>query len=168
MYYYDANGVIRGEIPVLYYRSHRLLFDNDGIMWFSASTKHFVGMNRLGKLVKIINLGDQYILHHDYALDSDGNTLSGKACAFAPVNPASASYRLLLRVVCTDGSVFAREIGVKPENIKISSPRNVIITVDGIEIPDKGTPGDIGGIDAVVDGWEEGEIDLSPSLGAPS
>lgn len=60
MYYYDANGVIRGEIPVLYYRSHRLLFDNDGIMWFSASTKHFVGMNRLGKLVKIINLGDQY------------------------------------------------------------------------------------------------------------
>lgn len=53
--------VIRGEIPVLYYRSHRLPFDNDGIMWFSASTKHFVGMNRLGKLVKIINLGDQYI-----------------------------------------------------------------------------------------------------------
>ena len=76
MYYYDANGVIRGEIPVLYYRSHRLLFDNDGIMWFSASTKHFVGMNRLGKLVKIINLGDQYILHHDYALDSDGNIVS--------------------------------------------------------------------------------------------
>lgn len=102
------------------------------------------------------------------ALDSDGNTLSGKACAFAPVNPASASYRLLLRVVCTDGSVFAREIGVKPENIKIPSPRNVIITVDGIEIPDKGTSGDIGGIDAVVDGWESVEIDLSPSMGAPS
>ena len=57
MYYYDANGVIRGEIPVLYYRSHRLLFDNDGIMWFSASTKHFVGMNRLGKLVKIHQSG---------------------------------------------------------------------------------------------------------------
>ena len=71
----DANGV-GGEIPVLYYRSHRLLFDNDGIIWFSASTKHFVGMNRLGKLVKIINLGDQYILHHDYALDSDGNIVS--------------------------------------------------------------------------------------------
>ena len=75
MYYYDANGVIAAN-PVLYYRSHRLLFDNDGIMWFSASTKHFVGMNRLGKLVKIINLGDQYILHHDYALDSDGNIVS--------------------------------------------------------------------------------------------
>lgn len=68
MYYYDANGVIRGEIPVLYYRSHRLLFDNDGIMWFSASTKHFVGMNRLGKLVKIINLGD---LFPDYKQSTD-------------------------------------------------------------------------------------------------
>ena len=38
MYYYDVNGVIRGEIPVKYYRSHRLLFDDNGLMWFSAST----------------------------------------------------------------------------------------------------------------------------------
>ncbi|WP_101621658.1 aryl-sulfate sulfotransferase [Bifidobacterium parmae] len=76
MYYYDVNGVLRGEVPVLYYRSHRLLFDDDGLMWFSASTKHFVGMNRLGKLEKIIDLGDRFILHHDYALDSDGNIVS--------------------------------------------------------------------------------------------
>ena len=73
MFYYDTNGVLRGEIPVLYYRSHRLLFDDDGLMWFSASTKHMVGMNRLGKLEKIYNLGSDYILHHDYALDDDGN-----------------------------------------------------------------------------------------------
>ena len=76
MYYYDANGVLRGEVPVLYYRSHRLLFDDDGLMWFSASTRTFVGMNRLGKLVKIIDLGGRFILHHDYALDSDGNIVS--------------------------------------------------------------------------------------------
>lgn len=76
MYYYDVNGVLRGEVPVMYYRSHRLLFDDDGLMWFSASTKHFVGMNRLGKLEKIINLGSRFILHHDYALDSDGNIVS--------------------------------------------------------------------------------------------
>ena len=76
MYYYDVNGVLRGEVPVLYYRSHRLLFDDDGLMWFSASTKTFVGMNRLGKLEKIIDLGDRFILHHDYALDGDGNIVS--------------------------------------------------------------------------------------------
>ena len=50
MFYYDTNGVLRGEIPVLYYRSHRLLFDDDGLMWFSASTHHMAAMNRLGKL----------------------------------------------------------------------------------------------------------------------
>lgn len=76
MFWYDTDGVLRGEIPVLYYRSHRLLFDDDGLMWFSASTKHFVGMNRLGKLEKIINLGDKFILHHDYQLDADGNIVS--------------------------------------------------------------------------------------------
>ena len=73
MFYYDTNGVLRGEIPVLYYRSHRLLFDDDGLMWFSASTHHMVGMNRLGKLEKILDLGSNYILHHDYAMDDDGN-----------------------------------------------------------------------------------------------
>lgn len=73
MYYYDVNGVIRGEIPVKYYRSHRLLFDDNGLMWFSASTHTMVGMNRLGKLEKILDLDDQFILHHDYVLDSDGN-----------------------------------------------------------------------------------------------
>ncbi|RSX53185.1 arylsulfate sulfotransferase [Bifidobacterium goeldii] len=73
MYYYDTNGVLRGEVPVKYYRSHRLLFDDNGLMWFSASTHTMVGMNRLGKLEKIYDLSDDFILHHDYALDSDGN-----------------------------------------------------------------------------------------------
>lgn len=76
MFYYDTDGVLRGEVPVLYYRSHRLLFDDEGLMWFSASTRHFVGMNRLGKLEKIIDLGGQYILHHDYQLDSEGDIVS--------------------------------------------------------------------------------------------
>ena len=73
MFYYDTNGVLRGEIPVLYYRSHRLLFDDDGLMWFSASTHHMVAMNRLGKLEKIYDLGSDFILHHDYAMDSNGD-----------------------------------------------------------------------------------------------
>lgn len=73
MFYYDTNGVLRGEIPVLYYRSHRLLFDDDGLMWFSASTHHMAAMNRLGKLEKIYDLGSDYILHHDYAMDANGD-----------------------------------------------------------------------------------------------
>ena len=73
MFYYDANGVLRGEVPILFYRSHRLLFDDDGLMWFSATTEKMAAMDRLGRLVKILDLGDRYILHHDYAFDADQN-----------------------------------------------------------------------------------------------
>ncbi len=72
LFYYDTHGVLRAEIPILYYRAHRLLF-NDGLMYFSASTRYIVGMNSLGRIVKFLYTGDNYILHHDYALDSDGN-----------------------------------------------------------------------------------------------
>ncbi|MCI1936250.1 MAG: aryl-sulfate sulfotransferase [Bifidobacteriaceae bacterium] len=72
MFYYDNNGILRGEIPILYYRSHRLLFRND-IMYMSVSTRDIVGMNRLGQIVKWYSTGDDYLLHHDYGMDSDGN-----------------------------------------------------------------------------------------------
>ena len=42
-------------------------------MWFSASTEKMAAMDRLGRLVKILDLGDRYILHHDYAFDADQN-----------------------------------------------------------------------------------------------
>lgn len=72
MFYYDNNGILRGEVPILYYRAHRLLF-RDNIMYFSASTHDIVGMNNLGQIVKFYNTTDKYLLHHDYAMDDDGN-----------------------------------------------------------------------------------------------
>lgn len=72
MFYYDDSGVLRGEIPILYYRAHRLLFRDD-LMYFSTSTHDIVGMNRLGRVVRWYNTTDKYLLHHDYALDEDGN-----------------------------------------------------------------------------------------------
>ena len=73
MYYYDEDGVIRGEIPILGYRSHRLLFQDD-LMYFSVAESKMVAMNGLGQIVKIYDLG-QYELHHDYVFDNDGNIL---------------------------------------------------------------------------------------------
>lgn len=73
MYYYDNSGVLRGEVPLLGYRSHRLLFD-DNFMYYSISEKRMAQVNRLGQVTKVYNLGD-YSLHHDYVFDENGNML---------------------------------------------------------------------------------------------
>lgn len=73
MYYYDNSGVLRGEVPLLGYRSQRLLFD-DNFMYYSISEKRMAQVNRLGQVTKVYNLGD-YSLHHDYVFDENGNML---------------------------------------------------------------------------------------------
>lgn len=73
MYYYDNNGVLRGEVPLLGYRSHRLIFD-DNSMYYSISEKKMAQVNRLGQVTNVYNLGN-YSLHHDYVFDENGNML---------------------------------------------------------------------------------------------
>ena len=69
MYYYDNNGVLRGEVPLLGYRSHRLIFDENS-MYYSISEKKMAQVNRLGQVTKVYDLGN-YKLHHDYVFDEN-------------------------------------------------------------------------------------------------
>lgn len=74
MYLYDNAGQIRGEVPIIGYRSHRLLFPGDGSMIMSVSTPKMAQINAIGQVVNVWSTGD-YELHHDYAFDDDGNLL---------------------------------------------------------------------------------------------
>ena len=74
MYLYDNAGQIRGEVPIIGYRSHRLLFPGDGSMIMSVSTTKMAQINAIGQVVNVWSTGG-YELHHDYAFDGDGNLL---------------------------------------------------------------------------------------------
>lgn len=74
MYLYDNSGQIRGEVPIIGYRSHRLLFPGDGSMIMSVSTTKMAQINAIGQVVNVWSTG-AYELHHDYAFDDDDNLL---------------------------------------------------------------------------------------------
>ena len=74
MYLYDNAGQIRGEVPIIGYRSHRLLFPGDGSIIMSVSTTKMAQISAIGQVVNVWSTGD-YELHHDYAFDDDGNLL---------------------------------------------------------------------------------------------
>ena len=65
MYYYDNQGILRGEVPVIGYRSHRMLFDDANTMYYSISHSCMAALNTFGQIVGVYDLG-VYNLHHDY------------------------------------------------------------------------------------------------------
>lgn len=71
MYYYDNSGTIRGEVPILGYRSHRILFKGN-LIYYSIGKHTLAAVDNLGQVQKVIHTG-KYELHHDYCFDDDGN-----------------------------------------------------------------------------------------------
>ncbi len=70
---YDNDGVIRSEIPIISYRSHRILFDQN-VMYFSISSSQIVGIGQTGYVSQFYNTGE-YKLHHDYIFDDQHNLI---------------------------------------------------------------------------------------------
>ncbi len=93
--------------------------------------------------------------------------LRASACAFASPPDSETPYRLTLVVTRTDGKSFSRDFDVSQQVMNSFSPRNVIITIDGIDIPSGDiTPPDhdVGGIEVDVDGWNTIEVDIESTV----
>lgn len=72
-YIYDNDGVLRGEIPIIGYRTAKILFDDNDI-YMAVSERRIVKINKLGKIEEKYNLG-KYKYHHDYVFDNENNLL---------------------------------------------------------------------------------------------
>ena len=72
-YYFDNDGVSRGKTPLNDYRTDRIL-TIDGNMIYSYSLTDIAIVNRLGKVIKTVNLG-KYELHHDFMYDEKKDVL---------------------------------------------------------------------------------------------
>lgn len=105
MYYYDKYGNIRGEVPLRGYRSHRVLID-DGLMYYSISQYKIAVVDKLGQVQNVISTGE-YILHHDYVFDGDGNLLV-LASKEAETYSESENEDIILRIDSKTGKILNR------------------------------------------------------------
>ena len=74
---YDANGVIRAEIPLVDYRWDRLLEDKaNGLVWYTANSNMLVALDTVGRAARILSIGERFSIHHDIALDENGDIVA--------------------------------------------------------------------------------------------
>lgn len=72
-YLYDNEGVLRSELILDSYRSDRIIFLENSMI-YSNQEQEFIKVNRLGKIEKRYSIGD-YVMHHDYILDEENENL---------------------------------------------------------------------------------------------
>ncbi len=72
-YLYDNNGILRSELILEGYRSDRIIFVNDAMI-YSYKGNGFIKVNGLGKIEKKYSIGP-YTMHHDYVLDQENENL---------------------------------------------------------------------------------------------
>ncbi|NBK98778.1 MAG: arylsulfotransferase (ASST) [Erysipelotrichia bacterium] len=73
IYLYDNEGVLRSEYVLKNYRSDRLLFIDD-TMLYAYKKNGFIQVNSLGKIINIYNF-DGYEQHHDFIYDEQNHRL---------------------------------------------------------------------------------------------
>ncbi len=73
VYFFDNEGKARGRIPLNHYRTDRILFIGDEMV-YSYDINKIAFVNRLGRVEKTIDIGD-YEFHHDFIYDERQDTI---------------------------------------------------------------------------------------------
>ena len=101
-------------------------------------------------------------------IDHAGAAFNASAYAFAPRPDPSRRYTLKVIVTRIDGKSFVHDFDVTEQVMNSIPSKNVIILINGIEIPTgdiPDNPGEDGGhIDVGVDGWTIIEIDIESTI----
>ena len=78
IYFYDSDGFLRGEVPIIGDRTQRLVFEDDA-MYFGADNTTIAAMSDIGQIVKLFEIDGQgdtdYHLHHDTVSDGNGHLM---------------------------------------------------------------------------------------------
>ena len=94
-----------------------------------------------------------------------GNTLRGFTSGLGSASPTEGitpPFELTLILKLHNGKIFSKTIDVSTQVVNSKNPHNVFIDIDGVEVPDDGSPDEPhpGGFEAGVNGWKEVIIDL--------
>lgn len=73
VYIYDNDGIMRSEYVLKNYRSDRILFIGDDML-YAYQKNGFIKVNSLGKIIAVYNF-DGYTQHHDFIYDEKNNKL---------------------------------------------------------------------------------------------
>ena len=74
MYLRDNQGVVRGEMTVNGYRPFRMIYDDEGSLYYCSAEHEMSVMSALGQVTRVYSLGD-YSVHHDYVWGAEGQIL---------------------------------------------------------------------------------------------
>lgn len=100
---YDNDGALRGELPLLSGRGHRLLFSGDR-MYFNISDAQFVALDRFGRAERVYTV-EGYTIGEDYCLDESQKKLLVLASKNAEEGKTASVDDRLLSVDLISGEV---------------------------------------------------------------